>query len=236
MGSSHLIPLQAVEKQIRLRSKPKGRIAEPEALEEVRALLKDEPRRRDLLIEHLHKVQDRYGHLSSRHLTALAREMNLPMAEVYEVASFYHHFDIVRDGEAAPPALTVRVCESLSCEMAGAREMLHKLPALLGRDVRVLGAPCLGRCEQAPAVVVGQHPVACASVEKVAGLVKEKSVKHPRAADRAAFDPVAFVEPSNSPGAITDIAPGYMGYAAYRKAGARCTPGLTTRPASPSSN
>ena len=219
MGSSNLIPLQAVEKELRLRSKPKGRIAEPEALAEVRALLKDAPRRADLLIEHLHKLQDHYGHLSMRHLTALAREMNLPMAEVYEVATFYHHFDIVRDGEAAPAAITVRVCESLSCEMAGAKDLLQRLPKLLGRDVRVLAAPCIGRCEQAPAVVVGQHPVACATVEKVAGLVKQKSLKHPRANDRAAFDPAAYVKSSNTPGVITDVAPGYTGYAAYRKSG-----------------
>jgi formate dehydrogenase len=219
MGSSNLIPLQAVQQQLRLKTKPKGRVAEPQALAEVRDLLKDAPRRRDLLIEHLHKVQDRYGHLSNRHLTALAREMNLALAEVFEVATFYHHFDVVGDGETAPPAITVRVCESLSCEMAGARDLLQRLPKLLGKDVRVLAAPCVGRCEQAPAVVVGQHPVACASVEKVAGLVKQKSLKHPRPADRTAFDPVALITPAHSPGVVTDIAPGYTGYAAYRKAG-----------------
>src|SRR5215467_10743349 len=93
---------------------PKGRQVDPQALDEVRALLKDEPRRRDLLIEHLHKVNDRYGHLSAKHLAALAQEMKLAMAEVYEVATFYHHFDVVKEGEAPPPAVTVRVCDSLS--------------------------------------------------------------------------------------------------------------------------
>lgn len=220
MGSSNLIPLQAVEKELRLRTKPKGRVAEPEALAQVRALLKDAPRRRDLLIEHLHKIQDRFGHLSNAHLTALAREMNLPMAEVYEVATFYHHFDIVRDGEAAPPAITVRVCESLSCEMAGAKDLLKRLPGLLGSGVRVLAAPCIGRCEQAPAVAVGQHAVACATTEKIAALVNRKSTAHPPAAsDKAAFDPAAFAKPGKTPSALSDVAPGYTGYAAYRKAG-----------------
>src|SRR6185369_11394965 len=112
--------------------------------------LGDEPRRSDLLIEHLHKIQDRFGHLSSAHLAALAEEMKLAQAEVYEVATFYHHFDVVKEGEAAPPALTVRVCDGLSCEMAGARDLLARLPALLGSEVRVIAAPCIGRCEQAP--------------------------------------------------------------------------------------
>ena len=137
------------------RGAPKGRRVEPQALDEVRALLGTEPRRRDLLIEHLHKIQDGYGHLSAAHLAALAQEMSMAMAEVYEVASFYHHFDIVKEGEAAPAALTVRVCDSLSCELAGAKELLRKLPSLLGRDVRVLAAPCIGRCESAPDELLG---------------------------------------------------------------------------------
>ena len=125
----------------KVRSKPKGRAVEPRALEEVRALLGDQPRRRDLLIEHLHKLQDRYGHLSAAHLAALAQEMRLSLTEVYEVATFYHHFDVVKEGEAAPPALTVRVCDSLSCELAGAQDLLGKLPGILGKDVRVLPRP-----------------------------------------------------------------------------------------------
>ena len=103
------------------RPYPKGRPVDAGALEQVRALLKDEPRRRDLLIEHLHKINDRYGHLSAAHLAALAQEMSLSQSEVYEVATFYHHFDVVKEGETPPPALTVRVCDSIGCELAGAQ-------------------------------------------------------------------------------------------------------------------
>ncbi len=171
------------------RGSPKGRRVDPKALEEVRRLLADEPRRPDLLIEHLHKIQDAFGHLSAAHLAALAQEMRMAMAEVYEVASFYHHFDIVKEGEAAPPLLTVRVCDSISCEMAGAQDLLKKLPALLGREVRVLAAPCIGRCESAPAVVVGQNPVLGASVEAVAHHVRERLTKsfEPKYVDFAAY-------------------------------------------------
>jgi len=110
-----------------VRATPKGRRVDPRAREDVRALLEDAPRRRDLLIEYLHRIQDRYGHLSAAHLVALAEEMKLSMAEVYEVATFYHHFDVVRDGDAVPPAITVRVCNSIACEMAGANELLASL-------------------------------------------------------------------------------------------------------------
>ncbi len=166
-------------KGARVRSTPKGRRVDPKARDEVRALLADDPRRRDLLIEYLHRIQDRYGHLSAAHLVALADEMKLAMTEVYEVATFYHHFDVVKEGEAAPPAITVRVCDSIACEMAGAAELLTKLPGILGQDVRVLHAPCIGRCETAPAAVVGQNPVPHASADKIASLVKAKAVKHP---------------------------------------------------------
>src|SRR5512138_3883136 len=142
-----------------VRSTPKGRRVDPRAGREVAALLGDLPRRRDLLIEHLHRIQDRFGCLSAAHLVALAQEMKLAMTEVYEVATFYHHFDVVKDGEPAPAPLTVRVCDSLACELAGAGELLERLPSLLGEGVRVLAAPCIGRCEQAPAATVGQHPV-----------------------------------------------------------------------------
>ncbi len=162
----------------RKRQAPKGRRVDPQALAEVQALLAAESRQADLLIEHLHKLQDRFGHLSAAHLAALAQEMKLAQAEVYEVASFYHHFDIVKEGETAPAALTVRVCDGLSCEMAGARELLDKLPAILGREVRVIGAPCIGRCEQAPAAVVDQHPLAHASCDSVAAAVAAKTVTH----------------------------------------------------------
>jgi NADH:ubiquinone oxidoreductase subunit F (NADH-binding)/NADH:ubiquinone oxidoreductase subunit E len=139
-------------------SKPKGRQLDPRALEEVRALLGDRPRRRDLLIEHLHLLQDCYGHLSAPHLAALAAEMKLAQAEVYEVATFYAHFDVVKDGPP-PPAITVRVCDSLSCAMAGADKLLADLPRLLGADVRVMRAPCVGACDRAPVVAVGHVQV-----------------------------------------------------------------------------
>ena len=151
----------------RKREAPKGRRVEPNALADVQALLGNASRQRDLLIEHLHLIQDKFGHLSAAHLAALAQEMRLAQTEVYEVASFYHHFDIVKEGQTAPPKLTVRVCDGLSCEMAGAQGLLERLPALLGREVRVIAAPCIGRCEQAPAVAVGQVPLANAKVEDV---------------------------------------------------------------------
>jgi NADH:ubiquinone oxidoreductase subunit F (NADH-binding)/NADH:ubiquinone oxidoreductase subunit E len=159
------------------RSTPKGRQADPRALEEVQALLADEPRRRDLLIEHLHKINDRHGHLSARHLAALAQEMSLSQAEVYEVATFYHHFEVVKEGETPPPALTVRVCDSIACELAGSGELLKKLPSVLARDVRVVHAPCVGRCEVAPCVVVGQNPVGHATVDAVKTAVSKKKIQ-----------------------------------------------------------
>jgi len=172
------------------REAPKGRVVDPAAIDEVRALLGSAPRARDLLIEHLHRLQDHFGHLSSRHLAALAREMGLAQTEVYEVATFYHHFDIVKEGEAAPAALTVRVCDGLSCEMAGAQDLLTRLPKILGKDVRVIPAPCIGRCEQAPAVSVGQQPLPNASVDAVKKLVEAKAVKHHPGGfiDRAAYE------------------------------------------------
>jgi NADH:ubiquinone oxidoreductase subunit F (NADH-binding)/NADH:ubiquinone oxidoreductase subunit E len=171
------IAVQGATKE-RKRQAPKGRRVDPQALLEVQALLGGASRQADLLIEHLHKIQDRYGSLSAAHLAALAQEMRLAQAEVYEVATFYHHFDVVREGEDAPAALTVRVCDGLSCEMAGAQELLAKLPGILGREVRVIGAPCIGRCEQAPAAVVGQHPVPHASCESIAAAVAAKNITH----------------------------------------------------------
>ena len=151
----------------RKREAPKGRRVDPDALAEVRALLGDAPRRPDLLIEHLHLIQDQYRCLSTAHLAALAQELRLAQAEVYEVASFYHHFEVVREGGAAPAALTVRVCDGIACELAGADALLDRLPAILGADVRVIHAPCVGRCEQAPVAVVGQKAVPRATVETV---------------------------------------------------------------------
>ncbi|HET9822729.1 MAG TPA: NAD(P)H-dependent oxidoreductase subunit E [Burkholderiaceae bacterium] len=162
----------------RRREAPKGRRVDEQAAREVAELLGNASRARDLLIEHLHKVQDRFGHLSAAHLAALAREMGLAQTEVYEVATFYHHFDVVKEGEAAPAPLTVRVCDGLSCEMAGARDLLARLPTLLGREVRVIAAPCIGRCEQAPAVAVGQHPIAQATADSVQAAVTAGRTRH----------------------------------------------------------
>ncbi|UUZ64465.1 NAD(P)H-dependent oxidoreductase subunit E [Polaromonas sp. P1-6] len=176
-----VIPIAVLEVEVskqRKRQAPKGRRVDAGALEEVKRLLGNESRQRDLLIEHLHKIQDSFGHLSATHLAALAQEMRLAQTEVFEVASFYHHFDIVKEGAAAPPALTVRVCDGLSCEMAGAGDLLARLPRLLGKEVRVIAAPCIGRCEQAPAVAVGQSPVPNASCDAVMAKVATNATRH----------------------------------------------------------
>jgi NADH:ubiquinone oxidoreductase subunit F (NADH-binding)/NADH:ubiquinone oxidoreductase subunit E len=162
----------------RKREAPKGRGIDPAALDEVRQLLGDAPRASDLLIEHLHRLQDHFGHLSARHLAALAREMGLAQTEVFEVATFYHHFDVVMEGGVPPAPLTVRVCDGLSCEMAGAQALLARLPAILGQAVRVIAAPCIGRCEQAPAVAVGQCPVGAATCESVQAKVEAGETTH----------------------------------------------------------
>ena len=167
--------------KIRQKSQLKGRQVNEIALEEVRALLQfDEDvlrQRRDLLIEHLHSINDYYRGLQESHLVALAKLMNIPMAEVYEVATFYHHFEIIRDGETAPQ-FTVRVCDGLSCDMAGAASLLDKLKASLSQDnVKVAAAPCMGRCEQAPVAVVHQHEIGHASAEKIMQAVQSQSVQ-----------------------------------------------------------
>ena len=171
------IAVPAPERQ-RKREAPRGRRVDPGALAEVRGLLGTESRQADRLIEHLHKIQDRFGQLSAAHLAALAQEMRLAQVEVFEVATFYHHFDVVKEGEAAPAPLTVRVCEGLSCELAGARDLLTRLPALLGREVRVMAAPCVGRCEQAPVAVIGQNPVLRATAQTVGAAVAARAVQH----------------------------------------------------------
>ncbi|AMR81090.1 NADH-ubiquinone oxidoreductase-F iron-sulfur binding region domain-containing protein [Cupriavidus nantongensis] len=178
-----VIPLEATGlSRQRKRRQPKGRQVDAAALAEVRVALGDMPRRRDLLIEHLHCINDRYGQLAMPHLVALASELRLSMTEVYEVATFYHHFDVVRedaDGQIAPPpALTVRVCEGIACELAGAQALIDKLPALLGTEVRVIAAPCIGRCEKAPAALVGQNPVDHATAEAIGTAVQAKAVRH----------------------------------------------------------
>ena len=155
------------------RSQTKGRQVDSDALGQVQALLSDRSRQRDLLIEHLHLIQDKYGHLSAAYLAALAYEMKMAQAEVYEVASFYAHFDIVREGEAPPPAVTVRVCDSLSCEMFGAPKLLEELKATLDpKKVRVIRAPCMGACDKAPACAVGHDQVFAATPAKVEAALK----------------------------------------------------------------
>ena len=150
------------------RHTPKGRQYEDQALQEVQVLLGPQPRERDLLIEFLHLIQDEYGHLSAAHLRALAEEMRLSMAEIYEVASFYAHFDVVKEGETPPPALTIRVCDSLSCELAGAANLQKALQdGLDPSQVRVLRAPCMGRCDTAPVLELGHNHIDHATVEAV---------------------------------------------------------------------
>jgi NADH:ubiquinone oxidoreductase subunit F (NADH-binding)/NADH:ubiquinone oxidoreductase subunit E len=167
--------------QLRQRRQLKGRQADEASMQEVQQLLGMEgdilKERRDLLIEHLHKLNDTHRGLHQRHLVALAKLMNMAMAEVYEVATFYHHFEVLQDGEQAPQ-LTVRVCDGLSCDMAGAATLLGKLKASLGADpVKVVAAPCMGRCEQAPVAVVHQHEMGHASVDQVMQAVQAKAIE-----------------------------------------------------------
>ncbi len=148
---------------------PKGRQVDQDGLEQVQALLGDRPRRRDLLIEYLHLIQDGYGHLSAPHLHGLAKEMGVPMAEVFEVATFYHHFDVVREGEDAPAEITIRVCDSLSCALAGGEELIDSLKAAAPDNVRVVHAPCMGRCQSAPAAAVGHNYMDEVTVDSLLG-------------------------------------------------------------------
>ncbi|MGZ5042173.1 MAG: NAD(P)H-dependent oxidoreductase subunit E [Usitatibacter sp.] len=177
MADPVVIPLSKIR---RPRSTPKGRSVDPAARAEVLALIEGVPTDREYLIENLHRIQDRFGHLSAAHLTALAEAMKLSMAEVYEVATFYHHFDVVKEGEDAPAKTTIRVCDTLSCRLAGAQDLLDKLPALVGPDVRVVAVPCIGRCGEAPAVCVGKNAFGHAHADEVAKCVKEGKTHAPR--------------------------------------------------------
>ena len=216
-----LASLDDMRQRIRVKSKLKGRQADDVSVADVRALIGSKPpegHRRDLLIEHLHKLNDAFRCLHDRHLVALAKEMNIPMAEVYEVATFYHHFEVVR-GDDSAPGLTVRICDGLACELAGAQDLLARLPQLLGnQDVRVIAAPCIGRCEQAPAAVVHQRPVPFATVESI--ISASNSALAPDLLAQAATNFVAsdFAEKSITAG-ITDVDAGYTDYAMYRTAG-----------------
>jgi NADH:ubiquinone oxidoreductase subunit F (NADH-binding)/NADH:ubiquinone oxidoreductase subunit E len=165
----------------------KGRQLEPAARDEVAALLGDRPRDRDLLVEHLHLVQDTYGYLGAAHLQALAAEMRLSMAEVYEVASFYAHFDIVLDDETPPPPVTVRICDSLTCAVAGSDALRASLAETLGADVRVVRAPCMGRCDTAPAAEVGHRHVDRADTDAVTAVV-QSGKHHPEIPEHVRLD------------------------------------------------
>jgi NADH:ubiquinone oxidoreductase subunit E len=156
----------------KLRPAPKGREVDVHAHEQIVTLLSDEPRTRDLLIEHLHRLQDHFGCLSAAHMTALAYEMRLTPAEIFEVASFYHHFDIIKDGDVVPPQLTVRVCESIACHLAGGEALIEELQQRLGENVRVVAAPCIGRCDAAPAALVGRNSVGNASLDSLEAAVR----------------------------------------------------------------
>src|SRR5689334_18967444 len=150
----------------RAKATPKGRQVDPTAAHEIEVLLGDLPRRRDLLIEHLHLIQDKYHQISAAHLAALADEMKLSFAEVFETATFYAHFDVVKEGEPSIPPLTIRVCDSITCAMMGAEPLLQELQQQAGPGIRVVRAPCVGLCDCAPAVEVGHHFVPQATAEK----------------------------------------------------------------------
>ena len=210
-----------LRERIKRKSKLKGRQADDTSIDEVRALIGAKPaegHRRDLLIEHLHKLNDAYRCLHDRHLVALAKEMNIPMAEVYEVATFYHHFEVVR-GDAKAPSVTIRVCDGLACELAGAQDLLARLPALLGdADARVIAAPCIGRCEQAPAAVVHQCPVPFATPEAVFSVLKSGLRQEIRGLLAINFVASDFVEKS-IPGEPLGATPGHTTYEMYRANG-----------------
>ncbi len=171
------------------RAFSKGRQVNHDAFTEIQSLLGDAPLEKDFLIENLHKIQDSYQYISSAHVVALARIMKLSQAEIYEVATFYHHFDVVKEGETAPAPLTVRVCESLTCEMKGAHGLIDGLESGLGDDVRVQKVPCVGRCDKAPVAVVGMNPIDGADVASVSAAVSAKATipVAPESTDYAAY-------------------------------------------------
>ena len=185
MPQESIIDTSRLGRRRAARSVPKGRPLDARALAEVQALLGDSPRRRDLLIEFLHRIQDAHGCIAAAHIVALAQELHLAMTEVYEVATFYHHFDVVKEGEPTPPPITVRVCETLSCQMAGADAPMSELSRLDGGKLRVLGAPCVGRCEHAPVAVVGRNPIDRASAQKIVAAVE---------AGRIEAEPPAYID------------------------------------------
>ncbi|HTH10976.1 MAG TPA: NAD(P)H-dependent oxidoreductase subunit E, partial [Acidovorax sp.] len=223
------VSVNDLRERIRRKSRLKGRQPEDAAMADVAQLLGPRPAegfRRDLLIEYLHRLNDHFGVLHDRHLVALAKQMNLSMAEVYEVASFYHHFEIVRGEDAQAPRLVLRVCDSLSCSLAGARELLAALPERLRAagqgDVQVQAVPCVGRCEQAPVAVVHQCPVPHATVDAVMETVISKPDRalalHPSAQDAINFDVFEFAEAS-VPAQREGVSPAHTDLATYRAHG-----------------
>ncbi|MGO1761484.1 NADH-quinone oxidoreductase subunit NuoE family protein [Halomonas sp. AOP42-E1-30] len=177
--------VQTVTPKRRFRGKPRGRELDPRLLEGLRELLGDERqhatlRRRDLLIEHLHAIQDTRGHLLLADLRALAAYMNLPMAAVYETATFYAHFDVIHDDQLPPPAVTIRVCDSLTCQLAGAEALKAQLEANVDiEQVRVLRAPCMGRCDTAPVAEVGHYHVPFATQARIASVIETATFTPP---------------------------------------------------------
>lgn len=223
------VSVNDMRERIARKSRLKGRQPEDAAMADVAQLLGPRPAngfRRDLLIEYLHRLNDHFGVLHDRHLVALARQMNLPMAEVYEVASFYHHFDIVRGDDAQAPRLVLRVCDSLSCSMAGARELLAALPERLRAagqgDVQVQAVPCVGRCEQAPVAVVHQRPVPSATLDSVLETIRLRPnralAQHPKAQAAINFDIAQWVEAA-LPAQPGEISPAHVDLATYRAYG-----------------
>ena len=186
--STSALSMSKESRRKRRRSQPKGRQVDLDALREIKALLGDRPRREDMVLEYLHLIQDHYGYLAAPHLVALASELQLPRAQVFEVATFYHHMDVVKEGVAPPPALTIRVCDSLTCAMKGAETLAAALES--GTDpgkVRIQRVSCVGRCAEAPVAIVGQRPVESASVDAVRKLVDDKD--HGPETD---LDPIAY--------------------------------------------
>jgi formate dehydrogenase beta subunit len=219
-----LATVEELRERMRRKSQLKGRQVDARALMQVSELLQPSldalniaaHERRDLLIEHLHKLNDHYRCLHDDHLVALASLMRVPMAEVYEVASFYHHFEIVREGEVAPNPITVRVCSGLSCNISGNVDILKTVSALIGNNARVVHVPCIGRCEQAPAAVVHQHPVPFADADKIMKLVNAAAHEQPAAQLAVHFEPANFAERSvTPPSGFTLVSPPSLNYAGY---------------------
>jgi formate dehydrogenase len=166
-------------KRNKMKGEKRGRRVNPETLKQIQDLIAALPVRRDLLIEYLHLIQDKFGHISAAHITALASIMGLATTEVYEVATFYHHFDVIKEGEHAPPELTVRVCDSISCEMSNAETLVSELTKFHGDKVRIQRVPCVGRCDTAPIAIVGQKPIDYATLETVNKSVEVRDIESP---------------------------------------------------------